>query len=257
MSKVRIAELIDIEREKGMTLGPFERHYLLNTRCPERVRNYILMGQKHPHLVMGRQGFATMDTNDANTSAFGARNTSASELNILQDAATGASAATAQAVINQFCAIAANDPRPGKSYQLEFGAIYSNTGTPTIIWTPRWGTSTTPATNISLGASGTFTTITSTTNLPVYGLLTVVVRTQGIGATQSTVYATGTIDLGIPVTSSQFCSTLYIGGGTGSTTVDTSGQGAAGVGITMNVTWGTSSASNTVTTQWWLMRSLN
>jgi hypothetical protein len=255
MSATRIAELIDRERQLGMICGPFERHWLLETRSPEHVRRVLKKAQEKPdYMAMARQTFASMDTNDVNTAAFSARNTSAAELNIIGDTISGT---CPQSMLNQFCAIPANDPRAGKVYQVEFGAIYSNTGTPTIIFTPRWGTSPTVATNISLGASGMWTTITGTTNLPIFGQMTVAVRTAPPGATLGTVYATGTIDLGIPVTSSQFCATLYVGGGTAATTVDTSGQGAAGVGITMNVTWGTSSASNTLTTQWWIMRSLN
>jgi len=40
-------------------------------------------------------------------------------------------------------------------------------------------------------------------------------------------------------------------------TIDTSGQGTAGCGLTLNITWGTSNASNTLTTENWLLRSLN
>jgi hypothetical protein len=250
----RVEEIIDRERAAGITLGPWERWWLLEHHAPESVRRYIELARQYPHLQMARQGFASMDTNDVNTAPFNARNTSATELNIIGADINGT---TPQAMINQYCAIPANDARAGKVYQVEAGGIYSNTGTPTIIWTPRWGSSTTVATNIPLGASGTLTTITATTNLPWYALLTVVIRTAPPGATAGTCYATGTIDMGIPVINSQFTSGLYMGGGTAPTTIDTSGQGAAGCGITLNVTWGTSSASNTLTTQWWLLRSLN
>lgn len=160
-----------------------------------------------------------------------------------------------QAIINQFMAIPANDARAGKVYQLEMGGIYSNTGTPTMIFTPRWGSSPTVATNISLGASGTFTSITATTNLPYYILFTFAIRTAPPGATLGTGYGTGAVSLGIPVTSSQFMTDLYIGGT--AATIDTTGQGTAGCGLTMNLTWSASSASNTSTCQWFLLRSLN
>jgi hypothetical protein len=253
MSLFAIEELVDKEHAAGIRLGPFERYWLLEHRCPERVRRYLELAREHPHLVgMPRQGFAGMDINDVNTAAFSARNTSASELNIL---GATINSVCEQAIINQYCAIPANDARAGKVYKLEAGGVYGNTGTPTIIFTPRWGSSTTVATNITLGASGTFTTITGTTALPFYALFTFTIRTAPPGATLGTGYGTGTVSLGIPVTSSQFVTDLYIGGT--AATIDTTGQGTAGCGITLNATWGTSSASNTITTQWWILRSLN
>jgi hypothetical protein len=248
-----IDELIDIEREfGGQTFGAWERHWLLSTKAPERVRHHLRLAKENPGLMMARQGFASMDINDVNTAAFNARNTSASELNIIGVDINGT---CPQAVINQFMAIPANDARAGKVYEVKAGGIYSNTSTPTILFTPRWGSSPTVATNITLGASGTFTTITATTNLPYFIDFTFAIRTAPPGATLGTGYGTGTVELGIPVTSSQFMTCLYIGGT--AATIDTTGQGAAGCGITMNATWGTSSASNTSTCQWFLLRSLN
>ena len=54
-------------------------------------------------------------------------------------------------------AIPALDPTPQKMYMLEAGGIISTTGTPTIIFNPTWGQSATPASNIALGATTTFT----------------------------------------------------------------------------------------------------
>ena len=250
-----LADVVEREIASGLALGPFHRHWLIANRAPAEVREQLRLGRERHWLRMARQGLASMDINDANLADFGARNTSASELNILQDGSTGASAATAQAVINQFCAISPNDAKAGKSYNVRAAGIYSNTSTPTIIWTPRWGTSTTPATNISLGASGTWTTITATTNLPWMVDFDFDIRTIGIGATQSTGKGFGTVEMGIPVTSSQFVAGLYIGGT--AATIDTTGQGTAGCGLTMNITWGTSSASNTLTTAHWLIVSRN
>ena len=240
-----VDEIIEREIAAGVPFGPVHRHWLMR-RAPEKVLRNLERAKHSDIYGMPRQGFGAMDINDPNTAAFGAVNTSASELNIL-----GAT----QAIINQYCAIPANDARAGKVYQVEAGGVYGNTGTPTIIWTPRWGTSTTPATNVTLGASGTFTTITGTTALPWYLMFTMVIRTSPPGATLGTGYGTGQIALGIPVTSSQFVTDLYMGGT--AATIDTTGQGTAGCGITMNATWSASSASNTITTQWWLLRSLN
>lgn len=243
--RLSVDEIIERELAAGVPFGPVHRHWLLQ-RAPEKVRRNLELARQHPDLLMARQGFASMDVNDVNTAAFGAINTSLAELNML-----GAT----QAIINQFCAIPANDARAGKVYQLEMGGVYGNTGTPTIIITPRWGTSATPATNITLGPSGTFTTITGTTALPYYIVFTLAIRTSPPGATLGTGYGTGIVSLGIPVTSSQFMTDLYIGGT--AATIDTTGQGAAGCGLTMNATWSASSASNTSTCQWFLIRSLN
>jgi hypothetical protein len=238
--------MVQKEHAAGVHFGPFHRHWLMEHRAPERVRRYLEWAHDHPHLVAARQGFASQDVNDVNTAAFAAINTSASELNMI-----GAT----QAIINQFCAIAPNDARAGKVYQVELGGVYGNTGTPTVIFTPRWGNSTTPATNVSLGANAAFTTITGTTGLPYYITFTLAIRTSPPGATQGTAYGTGIATLGIPATSSQVVADIMIGAT--AATIDTTGQGTAGCGITMNLTWSASSASNTQTCQWWILRSLN
>lgn len=236
-----------VERElaAGFPFGPFHRQWLLE-RAPEKVRRNLELARQHPNFVGTRQGFNALDINDPNTAAFGAINTSLAELNML-----GAT----QAIINQFCAIPANDARAGKMYELKMAGTYGNTGTPTMIFTPRWGTSTTPGTNITLGANGAWTSITGTTGLPYLIEFIFVVRTSPPGATLGTGKGFGKCTLGIPVTSSQVSVDILTGGT--AATVDTSGQGAAGCGLTMNLTWSASSASNTSTCEWFFVRSLN
>lgn len=243
-------ELIDQERDCGIFFGPFHRQWLLE-RAPEKVRRYLAMAPGSQ--IMGaRQGFASMDVNDANTAAFTARNTSAAELNMIGADAAGT---TPQAMLNQYTAIPANDARAGKVYRLNMGGRYGNTATPTVIFTPRWGNSPTVATNITLGASGTFTTITGTTALPYLVEFTMVIRTAPPGATLGTGIGTGRVSLGIPVTSSQFVTDLYVGNT--AATIDTTGSGTAGCGLTMNLTWSASNAANTSTCEWLVLRSLN
>lgn len=247
-----VAELVEQEREAGVRFGPFERHWLLE-RAPERVRRNLLLAQKYPHLVaMARQGFASLDVNDVNTAAFNARNTSSAELNIL---GTDINSVCPQAVINQYCALPANDARAGKSYEVLFGGLYGNTATPTLIWTPRWGSSTTVATNVTLGASPTVTTISGVTAQPWLGRFLFHVRTAPPGATLGTGKGAGFVAMTIPVTSSQYTQMVVIGGT--AATIDTTGQGTAGCGITMNATWSASSASNTITCEYYILRSLN
>jgi len=241
-----VEDLIEREAAAGMPFGPFHRHWLLEC-APEKVRRNLELARKHPQLLgMPRQGFQAMDLNDVNTAAFAAINTTVAETNIV---------GSTQALINQFCAIPANDARAGKVYKVMFGGQYGNTGTPTVIWTPRWGSSTTPATNVSLGASPTITTITGVSALPVYGEFLFAIRTSPPGATLGTGEGHGFVAMGIPVTSSQYVQTAYMGNT--AATIDTTGQGAAGCGLSINITWGTSSPSNTFTCESFLIVSLN
>lgn len=242
---VPLAEVVEREQARGLTFGPFHRQWLLE-RAPEKVRRNLELARIRPLVVATRQGFAGMDFNDGNTAAFAAINTSSAELNMI-----GAT----QALINQFCTIPANDARAGKVYELWMSGNYGNTGTPTMVFTPRWGSSTTPATNVTLGANGAWTSITGTTALGYMVDFRLNVLTSPPGATLGTALGRGTVFLGIPVTSSQVVAAIHIGGTQG--TIDTTGQGTAGCGITMNLTWSASSASNTQTCQQFHLRALN
>lgn len=240
-------ESVELEQEAGFAFGTFHQHWL-RQRAPESVKRYLELGRQHPHLkMMPRQGLGAFDGNDPATAAFAAINTSAAELHML-----GAT----QAIINQFCAISANDARAGKTYLVKMNGVYGNTGTPTMIFTPRWGSSTTPGTNITLGANAAWTSITGTTALPYLITFDFTIWTSPPGATLGTGTGFGTVILGIPVTSSQVTAGIAIGGTTA--TIDTTGQGTAGCGLTMNLTWSASSASNTSTCkQCYPVRSLN
>jgi hypothetical protein len=180
---------------------------------------------------------------------FNARNTFTTEVNLIGDTI---SSAPPQAMINQFCAIPANDAVPGRMYHLTFAGVYGTTGTPTIIFTPRWGNSATIGTNISLGASQTWTTASGVSAAPFYGEFVFTIRTAPPGATLATGKGHGFVALGGLTTNA---AVLTMGGT--AATIDSSGQGAAGCGLQIGVTWGTSSASNTITCQNYLIRSLN
>lgn len=183
------------------------------------------------------------------TSAFGASTSSNVEYNILQQALT-------QGMVNQFCAIPANDAYAGKIYEVKFGGIYSTSATaPTLIITPRWGNSTTTSTNVTLGASPTTTMIASASSLPFYGQFTFVVNTANPGVTNGTGRGYGFCVMQIPVTSSQVALTIPFGGTLA--TIDTTGQGTAGCGLQIDFTWGTASTSNISTVHYWFLQSLN
>jgi hypothetical protein len=246
---MRVEEIIEREIAAGIPFGAFHRRWLLE-RAPEKVRRNLELARRHPDFLgMPRQGFASLDINDGNTADFTARNTFTTEVSLLGNTANGA---PTQAVINQFCAIPANDARVGKVYHLYFGGIYSTTGTPTIIFTPRWGSSTTIATNVSLGVSQTWTTASGVASQPFFGEFIFTIRTAPPEATAGTGKGHGFVALGGLTTNA-----AVVTMGKTSATIDTTGQGTAGCGIQIGVTWGTSSASNTITPENYILRSLN
>lgn len=198
---------------------------------------------------MPGQTFSGITTWNAPTADFTARNTFTTEVSLIGNTANGA---PTQASINQFCALPANDMYPGKMYHLTFGGIYSTTGTPTIIFTPRWGSSTTIGTNVSLGVSQTLTTASGVAAQPFYGEFIFTIRTAPPEATAGTGKGHGFVALGGLTTNASVVTM-----GKTLATIDTSGQGTAGCGIQIGITWGTSSASNTITCENYLLRSLN
>ena len=146
--------------------------------------------------------------------------------------------------------INAFDPQAGKAYLLRCGGIISTTGTPTIIFNPTWGQSATPASNVALGASITLTTGSGLASVPWYAEFLFGFRQLGIAASGSTGTGNGFVTIGGPAaTASQ---TVAIGG-----TVPTNLDHTTAQGLCLDVTWGTASASNTITCQSTLLVSLN
>ena len=139
--------------------------------------------------------------------------------------------------------VPALDMAPSKTYRLRAGGVISTTATPTIIFTPTFGQSTTPGSNLSLGGSITLTLGSSLSSVPWVAEFTLVVRSLGVAASTSTVTGNGTVVIGGPAaTASQV---LAIGG-----TVVTTADHSSAQGMCLDVTWGTASASNTITAQW-------
>lgn len=146
--------------------------------------------------------------------------------------------------------VGALDPKAGKAYTLRAGGIISTTGTPTIIVNPTWGQSGTPGSNVALGASITLTLGSGLASVPWYAEFTLGFRSLGMAASQCTATGNGLVAIGGPAaTASQVVS---IGGSVPTNLDHTTAQG-----ICLDVTWGTASASNTITCQWTLLASLN
>jgi len=243
-----LEDIVEHERSVGLTdMGMFEKQWLREKHGKRPIPTPLHKGFRG----MPATSFSGVPDSLAGfpTAAFTARNTSASEMNIIGDTANGAPPA---AMIQQFCALAPNDARPGKAYEVLWGASYGITATPTVIFTPRWGSSVTIGTNVSLGVSPTMTTVASPTNIFCHFVFGI--RTAPPGATAGTGIGHGFVLLGNSGT------TPYgIHGVMGNTvaTIDTSGQGTAGLGLQFGITWSASSASNTITTQWYIVRPIN
>ncbi len=146
--------------------------------------------------------------------------------------------------------IAALDPKPGKAYLLRAGGSISTTGTPTILFVPTFGQSATPASNVSLGSSGAFTLGSGLSGVPWYAEFLLGFRQIGVAASGASCIGHGTVTVS---GGSGNVSQAVAMGGTSVTTADnTTAQG-----LTLDVTWGTASASNTITCIWTLLQSLN
>lgn len=145
--------------------------------------------------------------------------------------------------------IPAFDPVPNKVYQLRCGGIISTTGTPTIVVNPTWGQSATPASNVALGATTTWT-LGTLSNAPWYAEFTLGFRQLGIAASGATATGNGFIVVG--GASGAVSQTVSMG-----STVPTTLDHTTAQGLVLDVTWGAASASNTITCQWTLLQSLN
>lgn len=145
--------------------------------------------------------------------------------------------------------ISAFDERAGKAYILRAGGIISTTGTPTIIFNPTFGQSATPATNVALGATTTFT-LGTVTNAPWSAEFILTVRSLGMAAAGATVTGNGWVIVG--GAAAAVSQTVAMG-----SSVPTNADNTTAQGLVLDVTWGAASPSNTITAQWSLLQSLN
>lgn len=177
--------------------------------------------------------------NVPNSSSFTAIASTTTETNVANT--TGAAA--------QFAGIPAQHPEAGSIYKVNFGGVISTTGTPTVIWTPRWGQSDTATSNTTLGASPTITTVTGLSSHIVNGEFMLVFRAIGNGSTAGTAVGTGWVKWG----NAAAAATVATMGGTVATNLSTN----SAQGLMISLTWGTSSASNTFTCLYYSLQSLN
>ena len=145
--------------------------------------------------------------------------------------------------------IPAFDPKPGKAYLLRCGGIISTTGTPTIVFNPTFGQSSTPGSNLALGATTTWT-LGTLSSAPWWAEFVLGFRTLGIAASGATATGNGVVVIG--GAAAAVGQAVPMGG-----TVVTTADHTTAQGLSLDVTWGTASASNTITAQWTLLQSLN
>lgn len=237
MAELTIDELVQKEHEAGVMFGPFHRKWLLG-RAPMRVQRDLKMAALHPNLLAAKQGFSSTDVRDAAPANLRAAiNTTTTETNLWDPGLWGL--------------IPAFDMRPGKAYTVKFGGVMGTTATPTVVWRARCGTNNSaPPTGTDLGLSPTVTLGTFTAQ-PFYGEFTMIIRSIGVAASGTTLTGNGYVNMCAAAAATVVPSTAF-GGAVPTTVDDTVAQG-----LGVSITWGASSASNTLTPQWMIPIILN
>lgn len=184
---------------------------------------------------MTRQSFAASDVSDAPPASHTAVASSTTRTNLW--------------VPSLWTPIPAFDPKPGKLYRLQAGGIISTTGTPTIVFNPTFGASATPGSNLALGATTTWT-LGTLSNAPWFAEFILAIRQVGIAASGASATGNGFVVVG--GAAGAVGQSVPMGG-----TVVTTLDHTTAAGLLLDVTWGTNSASNTITTQWTALQSLN
>jgi hypothetical protein len=229
----RIRYAIDREQANGIAFGPMHRTYLLE-RAPEQLRRILEKHQRmailHPELVGARTTFAGADPAGMPSASFAAVANTLTETNLWQP-------------IAKFSPIPAGELQPGRIWECEFGGVIGTTATPTITFKPYMGTSVTPGSNTALGA-GNALTLATVASTGFYSRFVFGCRKIGVSTAITEITGNG------------FAILQNLAHGYGSTIV-TNIDDTIAQGFMVTATWGTASASNTITCQWISFRSQN
>lgn len=222
---------IELEEAAGFAFGPFHRQFVLE-RAPQRVRK-ILDDMKRGSaigLMASRQGFASMDMGDAPSANLRAAIASTTtETNLWDPSVLGL--------------LPAGTIIGGRAWDGSFGGVMGTTATPTILFTTRIGTNNSaPPTGTTLGAGPTMTLGTMTAQ-PWHGRGMWSCRSIGVAASTATMTGSGFVVC--PGAAAATTTPVCVFGGTVATTIDQT----VNQGIAVSMTWGASSASNTITPQ--------
>lgn len=223
------AALIDREQANGVDFGPFHRAWLLE-RAPEKIRRQLELAAKHPALVgMPEAQFTGTEGQAAGPPTnFTAVTANATETNLWTPAI--------------WTPIPAGSMIAGKIYKVSAGGIFTTTGTQgTLTWTPRAGQSSTPASNVSFGASNAVAWAASLTNAAWYAELTAICRSLGLAASGATFAANG---FAVTQGAAAATATMYTFGGTKPATVDNTAASGLILSVTISV------ASQSIQADW-------
>ena len=147
--------------------------------------------------------------------------------------------------------IPAFDMRAGKIYRYQFGGICQSATGINWTFTPRFGQSATPASNLLLGASAVVPSGgTIPASSPWYAEFILNVRSIGIAASAATVVGNGFIAW--PTTAILSGQVIPFGG-----TVVTTADATTAQGFAFSVTCGTSSGTNLIQALWCVAQPLN
>jgi hypothetical protein len=220
------SEVIDLERAAGQDFGPFYQHWLRQS-SPGGVRRLLRLAAERPWYEATAPRF--VQSSGAMTASAAAVANTVTETNLWIPA--------------NWTPIAAFDMEAGKKYVVKFGGIMQTTATPTYIFKPYVGGSTTPGSNIALGTGPTITAGTIPASSPFFGELSMVVRSVDVNYTAIT--ATGNGFVVVPAAAAAVHQVTAYGG-----SVPTTIPNTAASGLVVSITWGTANASNTITCQW-------
>lgn len=229
---------IEIEQASGIEFGAFHQRFMME-RAPEKVRKILDEMQRGSAigLLASRQGFCSMDAGDFPSASLRAAIASTtSETQLWDPAVLGL--------------LPAGTIIGGRAWRCSFGGIMGTTGTPTILFTARVGTSGTPGSNTSLGAGPTMTLGTMTAQ-PWYGSGLFGCRSIGVAASTATMTANGFVICPGAAAATTVATAVF--GGTVATSIDQT----VNQGLSVTQTWGTSNASNTMTPQMLAIETLN
>jgi hypothetical protein len=152
---------------------------------------------------------------------------------------------------NLLTAIPAFDMRAGKMYRAQFGGICQSATAINWTFTPRFGQSATPSSNLLLGASAVVPSGgVIPASSPWWGEFVLTVRSTNIAASLATVVGTGHVVW--PTTAVLSGQAIPFGG-----TVVTTADPTTAQGFAFSVTCGTSSATNLIQALWCAWQSLN
>lgn len=224
---------IEREQEVGVLFGPFHRERQLRS-APEKVRRILAEMQRASFvgLEASSQGFTDMGDRGfppANLRAAIASTTT--ETNLWDPGI--------------HCTLPVGTIQAGKCWTVRAGGVAGTTGTPTIVGTTRIGTNNSaPPTGTTLGASNTVTMPTiSAQPFKIFGDYGC--RVNGVAASGAAITGDAVIFFSAAAAAT-VTPHVICGGSVAATSIDETVL----QGIGVSITWGTSSASNTLTPQW-------